>query len=76
MERHAYRILPAGHYGGGDRRSCRYPAERLDHNRTEDEGIRTADRQACCHTSRAACLNSATACAEMALRVLGIGPGR
>lgn len=28
-----------------------------------------------CHTSRAACLNSATACAEMALRVLGIGPG-
>ncbi|MDM8212023.1 DegT/DnrJ/EryC1/StrS family aminotransferase [Mediterraneibacter glycyrrhizinilyticus] len=28
-----------------------------------------------CHTSKAACLNSATACAEMALRVLGIGPG-
>ena len=28
-----------------------------------------------CHTSRAVCLNSATACAEMALRVLGIGPG-
>lgn len=28
-----------------------------------------------CHVSRAACLNSATACAEMALRILGIGPG-
>lgn len=28
-----------------------------------------------CHTSKAVCLNSATACAEMTLRVLGIGPG-
>ena len=28
-----------------------------------------------CGTQRAACLNSQTACAEMALRVLGIGPG-
>lgn len=28
-----------------------------------------------CHTSKAVCLNSATACSEMALRVLGIGPG-
>lgn len=28
-----------------------------------------------CHTNRAVCLNSATACAEMALRILGIGPG-
>lgn len=28
-----------------------------------------------CHTSKAVCLNSATACAEMALRVLKIGPG-
>lgn len=28
-----------------------------------------------CHTSKAVCLNSATACAEMALRVLGINPG-
>lgn len=28
-----------------------------------------------CHTRRAVCLNSATACMEMALRVLGIGPG-
>lgn len=28
-----------------------------------------------CHTSKAVCLNSATACLEMALRVLGIGPG-
>ena len=28
-----------------------------------------------CHTSKAVCLNSATACAEMSLRVLGIGPG-
>lgn len=27
------------------------------------------------HTSKAVCLNSATACAEMALRALGIGPG-
>ena len=27
-----------------------------------------------CHTSKAVCLNSATACLEMALRVLGIGP--
>ena len=27
-----------------------------------------------CHTSKAVCLNSATACAEMRLRVLGIGP--
>lgn len=29
----------------------------------------------CCGTQRAVCLNSATACMEMALRVLGIGPG-
>ena len=28
-----------------------------------------------CHTSKAVCLNLATACSEMALRVLGIGPG-
>lgn len=28
-----------------------------------------------CHTSKVVCLNSATACAEMTLRVLGIGPG-
>lgn len=28
-----------------------------------------------CHTSKAVCLNSATACAEMVLRVLGIGLG-
>lgn len=28
-----------------------------------------------CHTSKAVCLNSATACMEMALRVLGVGPG-
>ena len=28
-----------------------------------------------CHTSRAVCLNSATACSEMTLRVLGIGQG-
>ena len=27
------------------------------------------------NTSKAVCLNSATACLEMALRVLGIGPG-
>ena len=30
---------------------------------------------ALCGTERAACLNSQTACAEMALRLLGIGPG-
>lgn len=28
-----------------------------------------------CHTSKAVCLNSATACMEMTLRVLGVGPG-
>lgn len=28
-----------------------------------------------CHTDKAVCLNSATACLEMVLRVLGIGPG-
>ena len=28
-----------------------------------------------CHTKRAVCLNSATACMEMALRLLEIGPG-
>lgn len=28
-----------------------------------------------CHTSKAVCLNSATACAEMTLQVLGIGEG-
>ncbi len=28
-----------------------------------------------CGTSRAVCLNSNTACAEMTLRILGIGPG-
>lgn len=29
----------------------------------------------CCQTDKAICLNSATACMENALRVLGIGPG-
>ena len=28
-----------------------------------------------CHTARAVCLNSATACMEMTLRLFGIGPG-
>ena len=28
-----------------------------------------------CHVNRAACLNSQTACAEMALHILGVGPG-
>lgn len=28
-----------------------------------------------CHTQKAVCLNSATACLEMTLRVMGIGPG-
>lgn len=28
-----------------------------------------------CHTDRAVCLNSATACMELTLRLLGIGPG-
>lgn len=28
-----------------------------------------------CHTSKAVCLNSATACMEITLRLLGIGPG-
>lgn len=28
-----------------------------------------------CHTSKAVCLNSATACMEMTLRLLGVGPG-
>ena len=28
-----------------------------------------------CNTSRAVCLNSATACSEMTLRLLGVGPG-
>lgn len=28
-----------------------------------------------CHTNKAICMNSATACMEMALRFLGIGPG-
>lgn len=30
---------------------------------------------ASCHTERAVCLNSATACMELVLRVLGVGPG-
>lgn len=29
----------------------------------------------CCNTEKAVCLNSATACMELILRVLGIGPG-
>ncbi len=29
----------------------------------------------CCQTERAVCLNSATACMELILRVLGVGPG-
>ena len=28
-----------------------------------------------CHTQRAVCLSSQTACAEMTLRILGVGPG-
>ena len=29
----------------------------------------------CCNTQKSVCLNSSTACMEMALRVLGVGPG-
>ena len=29
----------------------------------------------CCNTEKAVCLNSATACMELILRVLGVGPG-
>ena len=28
-----------------------------------------------CHTDKAVCLNSATACMEVILRILGVGPG-
>lgn len=28
-----------------------------------------------CHTEKAVCLNSATACMELILRILGVGPG-
>ena len=28
-----------------------------------------------CHTDKAVCLNSNTACSEMTLRILGVGPG-
>lgn len=42
-------------------------------------GPRTKEFEAliamCCQTKRAVCLNSATACMEMILRVLGVGPG-
>ena len=42
-------------------------------------GPRTAELEkqvaAFCHTNRAICLNSATACMEMALRLLGVGSG-
>ena len=42
-------------------------------------GPRTKERErqgaAFCGTKRAVCLNSQTACAEMALRLLGVGPG-
>lgn len=40
--------------------------------RTKEFEKRIAAR---CGTSRAVCLNSATACMELALRVLGVGPG-
>ena len=29
----------------------------------------------CCQTDQAVCLNSATACMELILRVMGVGPG-
>ena len=29
----------------------------------------------CCQTEKSVCLNSATACMELILRVLGVGPG-
>lgn len=40
--------------------------------RTKELERRVAER---CHTSKAVCLNSNTACAEMTLRVLGVGLG-
>lgn len=40
--------------------------------RTKEFERRIAER---CHTRYAVCLNSATACMEMTLRVMGIGPG-
>lgn len=40
--------------------------------RTKEFERRIAQR---CHTRSAVCLNSATACMEMTLRVMGIGPG-
>lgn len=40
--------------------------------RTKELERRVADR---CHTSKAVCLNSNTACAELTLRALGVGPG-
>ena len=40
--------------------------------RTKEFENRIAER---CHTRQAACLNSATACMEMTLRLMGIGPG-
>ena len=46
----------------------------MDHHGTKDQGV---ERQIAdyCGVKRAVCLNSQTACAEMALRILGIGPG-
>lgn len=40
--------------------------------RTKEFERRVADR---CHTSKAVCLNSNTACAELTLRILGVGEG-
>ena len=65
-------IFTAGYDGSRSTGRGRCHPFRMDHDRPEDKELerRVAEY---CQVNRAVCLNSQTACAEMALRLLGIG---
>ena len=67
-------VFTSGYYRRRNSGSDRSDAVRMDYNRTKDKTVRK-EIAAYCHTQKAVCMNSATACLEMTLRLFGIGEG-
>lgn len=67
-------VFTSGYYRRRNSGSGRSDAVRMDYNRTKAKTVQK-EIAAYCHTQKAVCMNSATACLEMTLRLFGIGEG-